>query len=76
MMKADADEVYDERKSKLFINDNGTKKGWGERKVDGLNVKFKSKSELSAEHVDELTAHGGDAITGGKDIKDQIATFR
>ena len=75
-MKSDADVVYDERKGKLFINDNGTKKGWGEKKVGGLIAKFKGKPELSAEHFDELTDHGGDAITGGKDIKDQIATFR
>ena len=76
VMKSDADVVYDERKGKLFINDNGTKKGWGEKKVGGLIAKFKGKPELSAEHFDELTDHGGDAITGGEDIKDQIATFR
>ena len=28
LMKSNADVVYDERKGKLFLNDNGTKKGW------------------------------------------------
>ena len=43
-------------------------------------AKFKGKPELSAEQFDGLTAHGGDAITGGGgkkggDIKDQIAAL-
>ena len=75
-MKSDADVVYDERKGKLFLNDNGTKKGWGAKKVGGLVAKFKGKPELSADLFNELTAHDGDDITGGADIKDQIATFR
>ena len=76
LMKSDADVVYDERKGKLFFNDNATAKGWGAKKVGGLVAKFKGKPELSADHFDGLTAHGGDAITGGEDIKDQIASFR
>ena len=76
LMKSDADVVYDERKGKLFLNDNGTKKGWGAKKVGGLVAKFKGKPELSADHFDGLTAHGSDGITGGGDIKEQIATFR
>ena len=76
LMKSDADVVYDERKGKLFLNDNGTAKGWGAKKVGGLVAKFKGKPELSADHFDGLTAHGGDAITGEGDIKDQIATLR
>ncbi len=76
LMKSDADVVYDERKGKLFLNDNGTAKGWGAKKVGGLVAKFKGKPELSADNFDGLTAHGGDAITGGEDIKDQIASFR
>ena len=32
LMKSDADVVYDKRKGKLFLNDNGTAKGWGEKK--------------------------------------------
>ena len=80
LMKSDADVVYDEKKGKLFLNANGTEKGWGEKKVGGLVAKFKGKTELSAEHFDGLTAHGGDAITGGGgkkggDIKDQIAAL-
>ena len=76
LMKSDADVVYDERKGKLFLNDNGTTKGWGAKKVGGLIAKFKGKPELSAEHFDGLTTHESDAITGGGDIKDQIALAR
>ena len=76
LMKSDADVVYDEKKGKLFLNDNGTAKGWGAKKVGGLVAKFKGKPELSADHFDGLTAYGGDDITGGEDIKDQIALAR
>jgi len=76
LMKSDADVVYDERKGKLYFNDNGTKKGWGQKKVGGLVAKFKGKPELSADHFDGLTTHESDAITGGGDIKDQIALVR
>ena len=40
-MKSDADVVYDESKGKLYLNDNGTAKGWGAKKVGGLLAKFK-----------------------------------
>ena len=76
LMKSDADVVYDERKGKLYFNDNGAKKGWGEKKDGGLVAKFKGKPELSADHFDGLTTHESDAITGGEDIKDQIALAR
>ena len=76
LMKSDADVVYDQSKGKLFLNENGTAKGWGAKKVGGLVAKFKGKPELSADHFDGLTAHGGDGITEGRDIKDQIASFR
>ena len=76
LMKSDADVVYDQSKGKLFLNDNGAAKGWGEKKVGGLVAKFKGKPELTADQFDGLTAHGGDAVTDGGDIKDQIATFR
>ena len=76
LMKSDADVVYDERKGKLFFNDNGTKKGWGAKKVGGLVAKFKGKPELSADNFDELTTHESDSITGGEEIKDQIALAR
>ena len=76
LMTSDADVVYDERKGKLFLNDNGTKKGWGQKKVGGLIAKFKGKPELSADNFDGLSTHESDAITGGGDIKDQIALAR
>ena len=64
LMKSDADVVYDERKGKLFLNDNGSKKGWGAKKVGGLVAKFKGKPELSADNFDGLSTHESDAITG------------
>ena len=81
LMKSDADVVYDESKGKLYLNDNGTAKGWGAKKVGGLLAKFKGKPELTADHFDGLSAHKGDAITGGGgskggDIKDQITAAR
>jgi len=76
LMKSDADVVYDQSKGKLFLNENGTAKGWGEKKVGGLVAKFKGKPELSADQFDGLTAHGGDGVTDGGDIKDQIALAR
>ena len=81
LMRSDADVVYDEKKGKLFLNYNGTAKGWGAKKVGGLIAKFKSKPELSAEQFDGLSAHS-DAVTGGGgskgqgDTKDQIASYR
>ena len=85
LMKSDADVVYDESKGKLYLNDNGTAKGWGAKKVGGLLAKFKGKPELSAEQFDGLSAHKADAVTGGSDnngggnqggdIKDQIAAL-
>tara|TARA_B100001093_G_scaffold130270_1_gene122877 strand:- start:1772 stop:2386 length:615 start_codon:yes stop_codon:yes gene_type:complete len=76
LMKSDTDVVYDERKGKLFLNDNGTAKGWGAKKVGGLVAKFKGKPELTAEHFDGLTTHESDAVTGGGDIKEKIALTR
>ena len=75
LMKSDADVVYDESKGRLYLNDNGTAKGWGAKKVGGLLARFKGKPELSADHFEGLSAHTGDAITGG-DIKDEIASLR
>ena len=81
LMKSDAAVVYDESKGKLYLNDNGTAKGWGAKKVGGLLAKFKGNPELSSDHFEGLSAHKGDAITGGGgskggDIKDQLASFR
>ena len=81
LMTSDADVVYDQKKGKLYLNDNGTAKGWGAKKVGGLIAKFKSKPELSADNFDGLSAHS-DAVTGGGgnkgqgDTKDQIASYR
>ena len=46
-----------------------------------IRDRFKGKPELTADHFDGLSAHIGDAITGGGgskggDIKDQIASLR
>ena len=86
LMKSDADVVYFEGKGQLFLNENGSKKGWGKKKVGGLLAKFKGKPELRADHFEGLSTHKGDAITGGGggkkgggkkggDIKDQIAAL-
>ena len=85
LMTSDAAVVYDEKKGRLYLNDNGTAKGWGAKKVGGLIAKFKGKPELTAEHFDGLSAHS-DAVTGGGgnkgagskdgDTKDQIASYR
>ena len=75
LMKSDADVVYDESKGRLYLNDNGTAKGWGAKKVGGLLAKVKGKPVLTADNFEGLSAHTGDAITGG-DIKDEIASLR
>ena len=80
LMTSDADVVYDEKKGKLYLNENGTAKGWGANEVGGLIAKFKSKPELTADNFDGLSAHS-DAVTGGGnkgqgDTKDQIASYR
>ena len=87
LKESDADVVYDEKKGKLYLNDNGTKKGWGKKKVGGLLAKFKGKPELSADHFEGLSTHKSDLITGGgggkkgggkkgSDIKDEITSLR
>ena len=86
LMTSDAAVVYDEKKGKLYLNENGTAKGWGAKKVGGLIAKFKGKPELSADYFDGLSAaaddffdtdhgHGG-VIKGQGDTKDQIASYR
>ena len=80
LMTSDAAVVYDEKKGKLYLNENGEAKGWGAKKVGGLLAKFKGKPELSADNFDGLSAHS-DAVTGGGnkgqgDTKDQIASYR
>ena len=75
LMKSDADLVYDQRKGKLFHNENGTAKGWGKKHDGGLIARFKGNPELSADNFDDVTAYGGDAVTGSEDIKDQITSL-
>ena len=75
LMKSDADLVYDQKKGKLFLNENGTAKGWGKENHGGLIARFKSKPELSADNFDDVTAYGGDAVNGDADIKDQITSL-
>ena len=92
LMKSNADVVYDERKGKLYFNDNGAKKGWGEKKDGGLVAKFKGKPEISSDYFDGLSAYQADEIicvditdgfasfcegsSSDEDIKDQIALAR
>ena len=92
LIKSDADVVYDERKGKLYFNDNGAKKGWGEKKDGGLVAKFKGKPEISSDYFDGLSAYQADEIicvditdgfasfcegsSSDEDIKDQIALAR
>lgn len=54
---SDADVVYDKSKGKLYLNDNGSQKGWGTKKVGGLLAWFKGKPELSADNFEALSAH-------------------
>ena len=74
LMKSDADVVYDERKGKLYFNDNGAKKGWGEKKDGGLVAKFKGKPEISSDYFDGLSAYQADEIIC-VDITDGFASF-
>ena len=64
LMKSDADVVYDESKGKLYLNDNGTAKGWGAKKVGGLLATFKGKPELSADNFEGLSALMAPPLTG------------
>ena len=64
LMKSDADLVYDQKKGKLFLNENSTKKGWGKRKLGGLMARFRGMPELSVDNFEGLLAHKADAITG------------
>ena len=81
LMTSEADVVYDSSKGRLFLNNNGTAKGWGSKKVGGLVATFKGKPELTANQFLGLSALKGDAIKGGDgskggDIKDQITALR
>ena len=60
LMTSDAAVVYDEKKGKLFLNENGTAKGWGAKKVGGLMASFKGKPELSADHFEGMETFDAD----------------
>ena len=76
LMKSDAAVVYDEKKGKLHLNDNGTAKGWGAKKVGGLLAKLKGKPELSAESFDGITAHQETSTNTGGDFTTEFQTYR
>ena len=76
LMTSDADVVYDEKKGKLYLNENGEKKGWGAKKVGGLLAKLKGKPELSAESFDGITAHQEKSTNTGGDFKAEFQTYR
>ena len=77
LMKSDAAVVYDEKKGKLYLNENGTAKGWGAKKVGGLIAKFKGKPELTADFFDGITAHKESSTnTGDGDISTQFKAYR
>ena len=46
--------VYDESKSRHYLNYTSTAKGWGKQKLAGLITKIKRKPELIANHFDGL----------------------
>ena len=77
LMKSDADVVYDEKKGKLYLNENGEEKGWGAKKVGGLLAKLKGKPELSAESFDGITAQSfQEATNSGGDFTTEFQTYR
>lgn len=60
LQKSDADVVYFEEKGKLYLNQNGEKKGWGAKKVGGLLAKFKGKPQLNATNFRGIASYLGD----------------
>ena len=76
LMKSDADVVYDVKKGTLYLNENGSKKGWGAKRVGGLIAKFTGKLELSAVNFDELTAQSIEAGGGAGLSIQEMCMFR
>jgi hypothetical protein len=76
LMTSDADVVYDEKKGKLYLNENGEENGWGAKKVGGLLAKLKGKPELSAEGFDGITAHQETSTNTGGDFASEFQTYR
>ena len=77
LMTSDADVVYDKKKGKLYLNENGEEKGWGDKKVGGLLAKLKGKPALSAESFDGITAQSfQEATMTGGDFATEFETYR
>ena len=79
-MKSDADIIYYERKSFLYLNDNNPKKGWCKKGRSGLLAKFKGKPKLSSDQFSGLSSYKDNlnpSVNYGKEanINDQIAAF-
>ena len=70
LMKSDADIVYDEKKGKLYLNENGEEKGWGAKKVGGLLANFTGKPELEAGRFEGMKLFDDDELTGYTDGDD------
>ena len=70
LMTSDADVVYDEKKGKLYLNENGVEKGWGAKKVGGLIANFTGKPELEAGRFEGMKLFDDDELTGYTDGDD------
>ena len=68
--------VYDKKKGKLYLNENGEEKGWGDKKVGGLLAKLKGKPALSAESFDGITAHQETSTNTGGDFTTEFQSYR
>ena len=79
-MKSYADVITYERKGFLYLNDNGSKRGWGKKGRSGLLAKFEDKPKLSPEQFLGLSSYKDNlnpSVNYGKEanINDQIAAF-
>ena len=79
-MKSDADIITYERKDFLYLNDNGSKRGWGKKGRSGLLAKLKDKPKLSPEQFSGLSSYKDNlhpSLNYGKEanINDKIAAF-
>ena len=75
LKKSDADLVFwrMKRRGKLYLNQNGSKGGWGKNKDGGGLLANFENTELSADHFEGFSTHKSDLITGnGIDIRDLL----
>ena len=65
LKKSDADVVYYETKGKLYLNENGEQKGWGNKKwgIGGLIAKFRRHTKLNKGHFDGFIDHNNHEAT-------------